>query len=372
MIAIKGKYNSANVMIDDIDTTTREQIQGFVNHPAFANTYIAVMPDCHAGKGAVVGFTMKMNDYIIPAVVGVDIGCGMLMGRYNVSEVDLPALDAAIKENIPSGFHINEKVSVRTPGMSEVCSRIGIDADKAMRGGGSLGGGNHFIEAGFDNNHKLVITIHSGSRNFGLKVAEFYQNKAKEGMKKYFIGGQYKDLEFLPMDTPEAQDYLHDLGVAQEFARDSRMVMLYRLSRFLSSGGPTDIIESVHNFIGDDGIIRKGATPAREGEQVIIPFNMRDGIALCAGKGSAKYNNSAPHGAGRILSRSQAKKTLNTGEFVAQMSSAGVYTTTATENTLDEAPGAYKPMDIILENIKETVDVVEMIKPVYNFKAGGD
>jgi tRNA-splicing ligase RtcB (3'-phosphate/5'-hydroxy nucleic acid ligase) len=372
MFTMRGKYNTANIMIDSVDATTQAQIQSFLNHPAFANTYIAIMPDCHAGKGAVVGFTMKMNDYVIPFVIGVDIGCGMLMAKFSVHDVDLPGLDSAIKETIPSGFHINDKIAWHVPGAYDVCHRIGIDADKAARGLGSLGGGNHFIEAGFDSEHRLTVTIHSGSRNFGLKVAEFYQNKAKALMKKMFIGADaYRDLEFLPMDARDAQDYLHDLNVAQEFASKSRHEMMDRVAFFLNADSECRI-ESVHNFIGADKIIRKGATPAREGEDVIIPFNMADGIALCKGKGSAKYNFSAPHGAGRIMSRAQAKKTLSSLGFADMMKDAGVYTTTANEGTIDEAPGAYKSMDLILENIQETVEVVELIKPVYNFKAGGE
>lgn len=183
--------------------------------------------------------------------------------------------------------------------------------------------------------------------------------------------GQYKDLEFMPIDTPEAQDYLADVKVAQEFATENRYEMMLRISGFLGCL-PTETIESMHNFIGEDGIIRKGATPAHKGQKVIIPFNMRDGIAICEGKGSEKYNFSAPHGAGRILSRVKAKETLNVQSYQDQMAKAGVYTTSATSETLDEAPDAYKPMDLILENIKDTVDVIEFIKPIYNFKAGGD
>jgi RNA-splicing ligase RtcB len=371
---MKGRYNTANIMIDTIEETAKEQIQGFLNHPAFADTYIAVMPDCHAGKGAVVGFTMKANQYVIPNIIGVDIGCGMLMAKFLLHEVDLPALDEAIKRVIPSGFAVNQTISASKPTISEVtnvCGMIGIDTEKALKAIGSLGGGNHFIEAGFDQHHNLVITIHSGSRNFGKCVATFYQQKAKEGLERYFIRDQYKELEFMPMDSDDGMNYLHGMAVAQRFASENRKEMMRRLSMHLRAE-PVELIESVHNFIGDDNVIRKGATSARSGEKVIIPFNMADGIALCIGKGSKKYNNSAPHGAGRILSRTQAKKRLSLDGFTKQMKVAGVYTTTACAATLDEAPGAYKPMDLILENIKETVDVIEVIKPVYNFKAGGD
>jgi RNA-splicing ligase RtcB len=371
---MKGRYNTANVMIDTIDETTKEQIQGFLNHPAFSDTYIAIMPDCHAGKGAVIGFTMKANQYVIPNIIGVDIGCGMLMARFPFKDVDFPRLDRRIKQNIPSGFSINQKISADESTIREVtnvCSMIGIDAEKALKAVGSLGGGNHFVEAGFDQEHNLVVTIHSGSRNLGKCVANFYQKKAKEGLERYFIRDQYKDLEFMPIDTDSGMDYLHCMAVAQRFASANRTEMMRRIGVHLRHE-PIELIESVHNFIGEDDVIRKGATPARLGEKVIIPFNMADGIALCVGKGSSKYNNSAPHGAGRILSRAQAKRTLSTEDFSCQMKAAGVFTTTANAKTLDEAPGAYKPMDLILENIKETVDVIELIKPAYNFKAGGD
>lgn len=374
MQTMKGRYNTANVMIDTIDDTTKEQIQGFLNHPAFSDTYIAIMPDCHAGKGAVIGFTMKANQYVIPNIIGVDIGCGMLMARFPVKDVDFQKLDFAIKQNIPSGFSINQKSSAdesTSREVSNVCGMIGIDAEKALKAIGSLGGGNHFIEAGFDREHNLVVTIHSGSRNLGKCIADFYQKKAKEGLERYFIRDQYKDLEFMPIDTDDGMDYLHCMAVAQRFASTNRKEMMRRIGVHLRHE-PIELIESVHNFIGEDDVIRKGATPARLGEKVIIPFNMADGIALCVGKGSSKYNNSAPHGAGRILSRAQAKRTLSVEGFSEQMKSAGVFTTTANAETLDEAPGAYKPMDLILENIKETVDVIEFIKPAYNFKAGGD
>jgi len=373
MIQIKGKYNTANVMINEIDQMTREQIQTFVNHPAFANTYIAIMPDCHAGKGAVIGFTMKMNDYIIPNIVGVDIGCGMAMARYNKSDVDLVALDRFIKANIPSGFHTNT-VPVTTyyfDDIADTCERTGQSYQKVMRSMGTLGGGNHFIELGYSDEGMACVTVHTGSRNFGKTVADFYQKRAKEGLARYFIPpNEHKDLEFLPCSTQEFDDYLMDLAVAQSFASLNREAILAKITQFMGLE-PFNVIESVHNFIGADNIIRKGATSANVGEVVIIPFNMRDGIAICEGRGCGKYNNSAPHGAGRIMSRIRASKELSVEAFVNTMAEAGIYTTTATIDTLDEAPDAYKPMDLILENIRETVDVVEMLRPVYNFKNTG-
>jgi len=375
MIQMEGKYNTANIMIDEIDLTTKDQIQGFLNHPAFGKTYIAIMPDCHSGKGAVIGFTMKINGYVIPNIIGVDIGCGMLSARFNESLIDVEKFDLFIKENIPSGFNINkdsQKGNIdQEVDIKNVCKKIKIDSEKALKAIGSLGGGNHFIEAGYDSKNKLWVTIHSGSRNFGLRIANYYQQKAKENLKKYFIKNQYKDLEFMLSESADCKNYLEDLFVAQRFASLNRAEIMRRIISFIGTD-PEGEIESIHNFIGEDMIIRKGATPAHEGQKVIIPFNMRDGIAVCIGKGSAKYNYSAPHGAGRILSRVQARQQLSIDEFKKQMSEAGIYTTTATVETLDEAPGAYKDKKIILENIKETVDIVEMIKPIYNFKAGSE
>lgn len=374
MITLKGKYNSANVMIDSIDSTTKEQIHSFLNHPAFTNTYIAVMPDCHAGKGAVVGLTMKLNEYVIPNIIGVDIGCGMLSAKYNIESIDREKLDLFIKQNIPSGFHINSNYDVSKDLKNEIvttCKMIGIDSEKALRAIGSLGGGNHFIEAGFNPTGKLFITIHSGSRNFGKCVAEFYQKKAKAQNVKRQHKDSIKDLEYMSVHSDDATDYFYALTIAQKFASENRKTMMLRIHSFLNKD-PEETIESVHNYIGDDDIIRKGATSARKGETVIIPFNMRDGIALCKGKGSSKYNNSAPHGAGRILSRTQAKKQLLLSDFQTQMKNADIYTTTANKDTLDEAPDAYKDKEIILANISETVEIQEFIKPVYNFKSCGN
>jgi tRNA-splicing ligase RtcB len=377
MFVMKGKYNFAHIMIDQIDDTTKEQIQGFLNHPAFANTHIAIMPDCHAGMGAVVGFTMKMNEYIIPNIVGVDIGCGMLSRKFAIENIDLPKFDLFVKEHILSGFSINNNIvkslyndTKIMDSIMDVCRNIKLpDWAKALRAIGSLGGGNHFIEIGKDSENNYWVTIHSGSRNFGLKVANYYQSIARANLKKYFIGNEYKDLEFLLTNEKDGQDYIRDLKIAQKFASLNRMEMMNRITEYLGYDSSQEI-ESVHNFIGDDNIIRKGATPARQDELVIIPFNMRDGLAICKGKGSSIYNYSAPHGAGRILSRTKAKEILSAITFREQME--GIYTSTANINTIDEAPGAYKDKQTIIDNIKDTVDIIDFVKPVYNFKAGAE
>lgn len=371
MIEMRGKYNFANVMIDEIDEATRGQIQDFLNNPSFASSYIAIMPDCHKGNGSCIGFTMAMNQRIIPDIVGVDLGCGMLSYKFPLKEIDPAKLDEFIKGNIPSGFSIRDNVSgdYSEAIFKDTIRRIGADEGKVGKALGTLGGGNHFIEAGLDSNHDVWITIHSGSRNFGLRIAEYHGRVAKDLCAKW--GAEIRGIPFLLSDSPEGQAYFNDAIVASTFARMSRKVMMDNICRFVKVD-PIERIESIHNFIDETGMIRKGATPAHKGQGVIIPFNMRDGLAICVGKGSKKWNESAPHGAGRILSRSKAKETLDVDFFVEDMKKAGVYTTTANKHTIDEAPGAYKDKDTILKCIEETVDVVDFVKPIYNFKAGGE
>lgn len=372
MLTMKGRYNSANIMIDDIDITTHEQIQSFLDDLAFADTYIAIMPDCHAGKGAVIGLTMKMNQYIIPNIVGVDIGCGMVSAHFDTVDFDTVALDKFIKKNIPAGFNIHKQQQVNDiDELHHWTKVIGMDYSKAIKSIGTLGGGNHFLEVGKDSQNRIWATVHSGSRNFGLQVANYFQNIARKNFKQHPGYDHHKDLEYLLVKSKDGQDYLNALRFAQKYASLNRSTMMRKITDFFSSD-PVETIESIHNFIGDDNIIRKGATPAHKGEKVIIPFNMRDGLALCTGKGSRKYNYSAPHGAGRILSRTKARHTLSVSHFKEDMNKAGIYTTTATKGTIDEAPDAYKDMNIIIKNIAETVDIIDFVKPVYNFKANGD
>jgi len=368
MQVLKGKYNYAKVMTDNIDDTTKDQIVSMLNHPAFKGSNIVIQADCHAGCGAVIGFTATMNKYIIPNIVGVDIGCGMLMGIYDVGDINLEGLDDFIKRNIPAGFSINDKVkgidSSLNKDIMAICATIGIDNDRALKSVGTLGGGNHFIEAGRMRNGKLAITIHSGSRNFGLQIANYYQAIAKEQCDNYFIN--LPKQEFLLVDSIEGQAYLKATKIAQRYATANRVEMLNRISAFIGKY-PDFTHETIHNYIGEDNIIRKGSIAAHTNEVCILPFNMADGIALCYGKSNNNFNYSAPHGAGRVMGRREAKRKLDMPEFTKRMQ--GIYTTTAVESTIDEAPMAYKPMAEIVKNTEDTLDIIEVIKPIYNFKS---
>jgi len=384
VLTFKGKYSTAIVMIDEIDETTEEQIRTFINHPAFAGTYIVIMPDCHAGKGAVIGFTSTLNDYIIPNVVGVDIGCGMLGYKLNVSEIDFAKLDKFIRKQIPSGFNIRPRthklVGNNKPlvgEITEIVEKLDLVPSRVFDSLGSLGGGNHFIEVDKTEEGDLWLVVHSGSRNFGLQIANYHQKIAKNNLVDRDVKDMLrvlnlteviKDAEFL--ENYEAEEYLEDMKVAQKYAILNRKIMMHvMIEDFFGlkyDAGRT--LETVHNYIDfSAGVVRKGAISAQEGEQLIIPFNMQDGIIIGTGKGNSDWNYSAPHGAGRILSRTQAKKQLSVDDFKESMK--GVWTSCVSENTLDEAPMAYKDTQVILNAIKDTVDINFWMKPTYNFKA---
>lgn len=377
MLFYKGKYNHAKVFIDTIDEETVKQIYQFLNNPAFQNSQIRIMPDCHSGKGAVVGFTMTLNNYVIPNIVGVDIGCGMGMVPLGDIDIDLKELDKFIHENIPAGFAINgdtkfwKKLSMtfyypeidRIKLISEKIEQS-VNVEKSL---GSLGGGNHFIEVDVDERGNKYLIVHSGSRNFGLKVCEYHQKQAKNLMNEMFIGDAYKNLEFLPMDKG-GEDYLKDMRWVQKYAEYNREVILTKIMNFYFKKIPIQISNCIHNYIDmDQKIIRKGAISAKWGEEVIIPLNMRDGVILGVGKGNPDWNYSAPHGAGRILSRKKAKAEIKLEDYKASME--GIYTTCVSDSTIDESAFAYKDKQLIIDAIQETVEIKRVIKPIYNFKA---
>jgi RNA-splicing ligase RtcB len=371
-------------MLDEVEETTEKQIRGFLEHPAFAHTYIAIMPDCHAGAGAVIGYTAKMNGYVIPNVIGLDISCGLL--AVNLGKVldlgnphfVLKRLDEFIKKRIPSGFaHRREppvsKYDDKVIEIIQLANKLELDVYDVLCQLGTLGGGNHFIEVNRDPEDNYWLVIHSGSRNFGLKIATYYQDKAKELMKKMFIEKEgYKNLEFLPLDMG-GNEYIEAMKIAQGFASSNRKLMAKMILEgvFSLDINKVEQIESVHNYINfEDNIVRKGAIQAQIGQRVIIPLNMRDGALIGTGKGNQKWNFSAPHGAGRVLSRKKAKETLTMEEYKSEME--GIFTSCINKDTLDESPMAYKDKTLIMESIGETVDIEFQMKPVYNFKAGGD
>jgi len=394
MFEIKGKYNKAIVHLENelfLDEMTTSQIYTILNCPAFEGLIpednIHIMPDCHAGIGAVIGFTFKLNKYIVPNVVGVDIGCGVLTLELSeeVNNINFNVLDNFIRNNIPSGFSVNsitqlkkikDVVEINKHLEYDILERIDFvsaklketDLKRNRLSLGTLGGGNHFIEIGVDSKDTLFLTVHSGSRKFGLDIATHHQSIAKTNMKNKYKGADaFKQLEWL--NKKEMNEYLQDMRVAQRYAQFNRWIIALKILDYLHSEVSFNI-ESIHNYIDfDDLIIRKGAISSRENELLVIPLNMKDGIIIGKGKGNKDWNFSAPHGAGRILSRKKAKLGLNLEEALLDMKDAGIYTTSLNENSLDEAPGAYKSTNFILGAINDTIEVIDIIKPIYNFKA---
>ena len=399
MFEIKGKYNTAKVFSDSADSVTQGQIIELLNQEFTTGSKIRFMPDLHAGKGCVVGTTMTIEDKIVPNIVGVDIGCGVIATNLGERKIDLPLLDKFIRNNIPHGFEINKDSYPVFPEIdSVICLKeLGKSKEYFERSLGSLGGGNHFIEVNVNSNGEYILVIYSGSRNFGLQVANFYQNEAikylngenesykkaqKELIEKYKKAGIQKEIskalrnlknEF-KSPVPDAlcyvegdnfYKYIHDLEIAQRYASFNRFNMALRICSFLGVD-PENSWETVHNYISNK-IVRKGSVSAQEGELLIIPINMRDGSIIAKGKGNPDWNFSAPHGAGRLMSRGKAKELLEMKDFKNSME--GIYTTSVKESTLDEAPMAYKSIESILSNISETVEVLEVVKSVYNFKA---
>jgi RNA-splicing ligase RtcB len=377
MLEIQGKYNKALVMTDYPDEASLSQVYQLLNLPYSANSQIRYMADMHAGKGCTVGFTQTLNDYIIPNFVGVDIGCGIYAYNLGQIEVDFKKLDRFIKEEIPHGFDIHDtsvNVDEKSWGVNlyskflNLVDKLELELSKVNRSLGTLGGGNHFIELDKAPNGDIWLVVHSGSRNFGLQVCNYHQKKAKEFNSKALITGIPVGMEYLPIDMG-GKEYLEDMEVAQKFAHLNREMMATIISEgFFNVDLPTERILSVHNYINfEDKIIRKGAIQANKDQRCVIPFNMRDGIAVCIGKGNRKWNNSAPHGAGRILSRSKAKEQIRLEDY--QKTMEGIYTSCINRSTIDESPFAYKNYQQVISEMQETVDIEFIMKPIYNFKS---
>ncbi|MBQ6266255.1 MAG: RtcB family protein [Clostridia bacterium] len=407
MFTISGAYNTAKIFTDAVDDIAAEQIKALCDQSFTEGCRIRIMPDAHAGAGCVIGFTANLGDKVIPNIVGVDIGCGMLTVMLGKTEIDFDALDVVIRTQIPSGTFVHAGRIARFPELQEMdCFRSLKDTKRIERSIGTLGGGNHFIEIDCDDEGNKYLVIHSGSRNLGKQVAEHYQALAYDlhrGMDRFFEKQQeiiegYKAagrkteiqaaLKALKKDyrckeSPIPRElcylygayrdsYLKDMKLCQQYAVRNRAMMAKIIlhAMFGKELAEFGSFETVHNYIDHkSNIIRKGAVSAQQGELLLIPINMRDGSLICIGKGNEDWNCSAPHGAGRLYSRSQARALFTVEEFAACMQD--VYTTCICSGTLDESPMAYKTMDDIVNNISPTAEIVKVIRPLYNFKATG-
>lgn len=418
------------IFTDNIEEKAREQIDLLMEQEAFKDCKIRIMPDVHAGAGCVIGFTGNLGDKVIPNIVGVDIGCGMLCIKLGNIDLDLEKLDKVIRQYVPSGMNVHEEQKYKFIEMEQLyCLKELKNKDSWLeKSMGTLGGGNHFIEIDVDENNNKYLVIHTGSRNLGKQVAEIYQNKAieycsyKEEINKEIqntiieykeqgkqqeiqqalidIKKKYEGKTKLPKDLcylegKTRNDYLHDMKICQEFAKDNRLCIAkqilcnyFQVPYYCGTNSlrlteevdypsfmTQDVIrydfnyfQTIHNYISfEDNIVRKGAISAKKGERVLIPMNMRDGCIIGIGKGNDDWNQSAPHGAGRIMSRIKAKETFNVEEFKESMKN--IYTTSVSEDTIDEAPFVYKPMQEIIDCIRDTIEIEKIIKPIYNFKA---
>lgn len=367
-IEIKGKVNTARCYAKVIEEEAIEQIRRMCDYSMTEGSQIRIMPDVHSGKGCTIGTTMTIINKAVPNVVGVDIGCGMFTVNLEKCDIDFEKMDEAA-HFIPSGRNVWDGRQERFDLTRLHCYRNMQKTKWLERSLGTLGGGNHFIEIDEASDGTKYLIIHSGSRNLGKQVAEFYQQLAIDLDKGI---GDYLESSTIPEDLcflsgKYLEKYLHDVEICQEFARKSREKMAQVI---LERTGMTagDSFHTIHNYIDtDEMILRKGAIAAHNGEKVLIPINMRDGSVLAVGKGNSEWNYSAPHGAGRLMSRTKAKSSLSLDEYKRTME--GVYTTSVNENTLDEAPMAYKSLNDIIDVIRESVDVIDVMKPIYNFKA---
>lgn len=389
------------IFTNNIEQEAINQINELLEQEAFKDSKIRIMPDVHAGKGCVIGFTGNLGDKVIPNIVGVDIGCGMLCVELCNIDLDLERLDKIIREYVPSGMNVHENQRYKFLELDQLyCYKLLKNKDNWLeKSMGTLGGGNHFIEIDVDGDDNKYLVIHTGSRNLGKQVAEIYQEKAieycsykeeikeekqkiikeykeqhreKEIQKKLIeISKKYEGKTKLPKDLcylegKLREDYLHDMKICQEFAVENRKEIAFIIMSKMNLDY-IDCFETIHNYISfEDNIVRKGAISAKKGEKVLIPMNMRDGCIIGIGKGNDDWNQSAPHGAGRIMSRGKAKETLNIADYKESMKN--IYTTSVNEDTIDEAPFVYKPMQEIINNISDTVDIIKIIKPIYNFK----
>ena len=398
--------SNLKIFTKNVEQEAVDQIELLLAQDAFKDCKVRIMPDVHAGKGCVIGFTADLGEKVIPNIVGVDIGCGMLCVSLGQTDIDFEKLDNVIRSYVPSGRDVHEGRIIRFEELQELkCYRELRDTKRLERSIGTLGGGNHFIEVDVAEDGYKYLVINTGSRNLGKQVADYYQNLAFELMsgkdklyeeqdrliKEYKSAGRKSEIQSaiaelhrnfkavnpnIPKDLcylegKYREDYLHDMRICQKFAYINRVMIAQIICNHMGWGVDADMpdyFECIHNYIDhDSNIVRKGAISAKYGEKVLIPINMRDGCIIGTGKGNEDWNCSAPHGAGRVMSRTKAKELVSLEEFEKSMD--GIYTTSVNQSTIDESPMAYKTLDEIVENIKDTVDVLAIIKPVYNFKA---
>lgn len=431
MIELTGKYANAYIFADIVNEETYGQLIKVINSPVAENSKLAIMADCHAGAGCVIGTTMLVKNKVCPNLVGVDIGCGMLtipLGKLEFSQEDFKRFDDCCHK-VPSGFAIHKYLPnyIWSDYKNPIdffkrlhCYEELTELDRLINSLGTLGGGNHFIELDIDEVGNYYLVIHSGSRNLGKQVCNYYQKlaiknsidhskeineliqKLKKEKKENIINEEVEKLknsfprvseDLAYLEDYAMKQYIDDLRICQEFAHRNRLMIAMQIlmnffgfngiskwtdldfnyaasknNKFIEGKGKLKAFETIHNYIDlKNMILRKGAVSAQKDELLLIPINMRDGSLICRGKGNSEYNYSAPHGAGRLLSRSQAKEQIRLEDYVETMQ--GIYTTTVNTSTIDESPFAYKPIESILENIKDTVEIVNVIKPIYNFKA---
>ena len=398
MIQIVGTHNTAICYTDRLEPFAGEQIRAVCDRPEFADCKIRIMPDVHAGMGCTIGTTMTITDKIVPGMVGVDIGCGMETVRIAGKDLDLEALDALIHRQIPAGRNIrkelhrlNEQID-----LTELRCSPYVDLGRARKSIGTLGGGNHFIEVDRNDRGDLYIVVHSGSRHLGTEVARYYQDEGRKALwggarhqvdatvARLKAEGRFQEIEStvqrlcadrdleIPRDLTYVQgrlfeDYIHDMKITQHFAELNRKAIMDTIITGMGLT-PVEQFTTIHNYIDTDHmILRKGAVAAYAGQKLLIPINMRDGSLVCIGRGDPEWNCSAPHGAGRLMSRKDAQKKLDLEEYRREM--AGIYTTCVDRSTLDEAPMAYKALEEIVAHIGPTAQILERIVPIYNFKA---
>lgn len=383
--------NEVKVFAETFENEAYEQVMTLANFEPYKNSKIRIMPDSHAGKGCTIGTTMTITNKVTPNLVGVDIGCGMLVVELWQREIDLKKLDDVIHKYVPSGFNTHP-VPIHSFDFKKLRCAKHVDLNRALLSIGSLGGGNHFIEVDRSEDGQLYLVIHSGSRNLGVGVCNYYQNLAYEKsvdmadrrhelIRTLKAQGREKDInselqklqrpkiskELAYLEGENFEDYINDMEIVQQFASFNRKAIAELILEHMDLH-IADIFETIHNYIDTKNmILRKGAVSAQKCERFIVPINMRDGSLICFGKGNADWNCSAPHGAGRLMSRNKAKEVISMKEYEDSMQ--GVYTTSVNDSTIDEAPQVYKPISEIMKAIKPTAGIIEVIRPIYNFKA---